>query len=116
MIDIEKLKADFADGRAVNSRNVKALIEEVDAGKVTIFQLQARTEAAEKRIAELEAAARWIPVSEKLPEEGQEVIVMDRDGFVSNWWHGIKWARMLTENYAYWMPLPQPPKPEEVEG
>ena len=32
-------------------------------------------EAAEKRIAELEAAQRWIPVSERLPEPEMNVLI-----------------------------------------
>jgi len=38
-------------------------------------------EAAEARIVELEASRRWIPVGERLPEEGEEVSVCLPDGF-----------------------------------
>ena len=30
MVDIEKLKQDFVDGKAVNPKNVRALIEEIE--------------------------------------------------------------------------------------
>ena len=51
MIDIEKLEKDFTDGKAVNPRNVRLLIEEVNRLR-----------------------AQWIPVSERLPEHNEWVI------------------------------------------
>jgi hypothetical protein len=45
MLDLEKLKQDFADGKAVNPQNVRALIEEIE-------RLQDRTK-------KFEAALRW---------------------------------------------------------
>lgn len=46
---------------------------------------------------------RWIPVTERIPENGETAICYTKDGKV-----------------LYWMPLPAPPTPEEgsvvVEG
>ena len=79
-------------------------------------------DALNARIAELEAAQRWIPVSERLPEDGETVFVIIHDGFErfengnevarltylgnGNWW---SWE---SERYVvtHWMPLPQPPE------
>ena len=74
------------------------------------------------RIAELEEAQRWIPVSERLPEnratvlaafENREILTATyykhHEGFggVENYWHIEGWH---SGNVTHWMPLP--PNPE----
>ena len=82
-----------------------------------------------KRIAELEEAQRWIPVSDRLPEDGVAVLVAftenpkDIDiltakyykhyagfGGLDNWWNIEGWH---TGNVTHWMPLPEPPEVTE---
>lgn len=78
----------------------------------------ARTEIVElrKTIRQLQS---WIPVSERLPEEGQECLVYSENTddefcrFAARWtgevWQtngGVRWNAKLL---PYWMPLPEPP-------
>ena len=80
--------------------------------------------AAEKldRIAELEEAQRWIPVSERLPEDRATVLVAFKNreiltatyyghyegfGGVENYWDIEGWH---SGEVTHWMPLPQPPE------
>lgn len=59
---------------------------------------------------------RWIPVTERLPEQGQEVIVYDGGVlkpkvFAYQFWNKEydSWARV-----THWMPLPQAPGEEDA--
>ena len=80
------------------------------------------------RIAELEEAQRWIPVSERLPEEFTPVLTFSKDndkpvtailaaGFwwsnvddAGCWWSNVDW----TLNVTHWMSLPEPPEDNYV--
>ena len=60
-------------------------------------------------------AERWIPITDRLPESGQRVIVCRKDGRVeqgvylgvNGWW---KVYGTNTKSVTHWMPLPEPPK------
>lgn len=57
----------------------------------------------------------WIPITDRLPESGQRVIVCRKDGRVeqgvylgvNGWW---KVYGTNTKSVTHWMPMPEPPE------
>ena len=83
-------------------------------------------------IAELEEKQRWIPVSERLPEENQIVAVIDtcgngRHSHISSLYEVAAWVKVKGDkmfgfihdsnwsscDVTHWMPLPEPPEVTE---
>jgi hypothetical protein len=78
--------------------------------------MKARAEAAEARVAERDAAQRWIPVGERLPEvKGRYMFggpSTVSDAFLSTIeYYEPGWG--VSPLFTHWLPLPVPP---EVEG
>lgn len=61
----------------------------------------------------------WIPVTERLPEDGAEVLAWSQSGFAYvDWWIDGAWKvnSLVDGKYEFvthWMPLPQTPKDGE---
>lgn len=67
----------------------------------------------EARVAELELRQRWIPVSERLPEEFTLVLTICKNELIisaiidqGNWYSSFE----CTLDVTHWMPLPTPPE------
>ena len=95
-----------------------------------------RLEAADKRIAELKAAQRWIPVKERLPDDVGSYLVYYHEWSngdflpkyddyrirVMRFMNNGKWCMPVctdkrceadtNRDVTHWQPLPQPPKGE----
>ena len=69
--------------------------------------------ALKARIAELEAERRWIPVGERLPEERQNVLALDKTGTAYHWEYSRSLSNIFVSDYTHWMPLPGMPEAEE---
>ena len=74
-----------------------------------VANLKAELDRAAARIAELEAERRWIPVSERLPEERQNVLALDRTGTAYHWEYSRSLSNIFVSYYTNWMPLPELP-------
>ena len=63
---------------------------------------------------------KWIPVGERLPENGTHCLVTRYDYVTDTpfvdvlWFDNSFWNRLNSDDYAvtHWMPIPEPPKEE----
>lgn len=109
----------FAQVTTVSTR-ITGEIEIMLSGKALLDdykRLLLENKNLKERVAELEAAQRWIPVSERLPEEdtdGNTLMAICRH---SGEWvrapFGAEFADEFVRHYSYWMYAPQPPEVQE---
>ena len=108
----ERLKEELQYEKTRSQLNLEA--EERRMLNITYYC--AEIDRLNARIAELEAAQRWIPVSERLPVGGK-VLVLWKDRTIHLDWTFIDGGRYYWwnsgDNVTHWMPLPQPPEVQE---
>jgi hypothetical protein len=112
LMDLQHRRTVEADKRFQAANQVEYF---PDLGQLVEW-LMTQTDKANQRIDELEAAARWVPVGERLPEDNEHVIgAMMRHG-------GERWISydlryispilgwsIYSSEVTHWMPLPPPP-------
>ena len=80
-----------------------------------------RLEELETELSKLKEQQRWIPVTERLPEDDDDVLIMS-SGSISMGYYSVYneyWAdyiNVYNSDVTHWMPLPEPPKEEENES
>ena len=108
---------DDCDGRGKNGCTLYYVADHLIANGVTVQNrdIHWATERAYKN--GLEAGKpKWIPVTERLPEDGIQVLVCTKHGklFPAHSKYG-KWRVSGSVTITHWMPLPEPPKGEMVD-
>ena len=123
MINEKELKARMAGSLEAIKREIPALCEslgarkkDVDVATVSAFK------TIEGIVDELAVKGGWIPCSEKLPEDGQTVLIQyedrrnERKTMAVGWMENdylCCWDDRIThaiDNAVAWMPLPEPYK------
>lgn len=60
---------------------------------------------------------RWIPVTERLPDEDGYVIISTEDGKVWIAWYVVEWGHFpVVDKITAWMPLPKPYERSKEDG
>lgn len=114
----------------IQDKDIKNADEILDMAISALSELGTKANEAIKPYVELahsvsaENKGEWIPVSERLPEEEQEVLCQLSDGscavlYVQDNWGQMDWVdgQMGTGSYDViaWQPLPEPYKAERGE-
>ncbi|NMW28133.1 DUF551 domain-containing protein [Escherichia fergusonii] len=111
---------------AANPATVLALLGELEAAKKRIAELEAELVSQTYKLNELSGNSPvtpdgWISCSERMPDDGQHVIILCdgafvlyaqyRDGeFFDIVRNGEEFFETQNRNVTHWMPLPEPPQ------
>ena len=67
-----------------------------------------RAESAEAELATLREQMQWIPVGERLPDDGQYVYARLYSGAISEWRYSTALESIFRRHYTHWLPRPEP--------
>lgn len=100
---------------------VETAVNELEDERYMHDRLQDYCVAQGEELSKLKAQQRWIPATERLPEDGFEVLVYtDRYGgryevayYVPHLGAWYQNCALLIPNVTHWMPLPEAPKEDK---
>ena len=114
-----------------NDLGVTKAIEILRADNIASYSVEDVLSARDMAIKALEQEPKWIPVSERLPEETIKVLVQSEDvyynigenshGIIIGWRNGQYWSTYTVKGIELikypvaWMPLPEAYKAESEE-
>lgn len=128
---LDDIKARVDEGRPIRRVDVKYLIDRLDEAErknktmqADLVQLARESVKRDLTLAELEAevelaisSMRWVSVSERLPEDDWEPVLVYRPALIgtSSYPIGIKvggacGVDLARGNITHWMELPEPPE------
>ena len=96
-----------ASAEDLEAWNTRPIEDELNK-RIAELEYDLPLQKAVERIAELEAAVRWIPVAERLPDDNDKVCAWDSHAEepVTSSGAGVRIVRY----YTHWRPMPQPPE------
>ena len=102
-------------------QELEKILEEID-GAIERYKENPRLESVDicyglnqaKRIIRKHMTDGWIPVEERLPAEGEEVLITTDVGLIATGYiHCCEWITDQEPDYPIaWRPLPEPYRPE----
>ena len=87
-----------------------------DIGKIEHNELWHYEQALAEIIEMIRNDSHWIPVTERLPEDSQTVLITHKGGVSFGWYNGGYWERGASTNHRKlqtviaWMTMPEPYK------
>ena len=103
---------------SATANRLKALEQELIDERYRHDRLQDFCVAQGEELSKLKAQQRWIPVTERLPEDDDDVLIMS-SGSISMGYYSVcneYWADYINVYYddvTHWMPLPERPEEDE---
>lgn len=94
----------------------EGILECDNVHEILVYLLNKVEDYVEKAVDELPSVQQWIPCSERLPNNHDNILINQSDGYVNVGYYSLNYFKDVN-SYPYkdviaWMPLPEPYKGE----